>query len=148
MVKKLNSSRKRRISMAEKAAEFILKMEDEKIRFLAAKDVAKRLNKNLILLSPVFFLFQKISLSKYIIREKIYRAYFILEKDQEIPAKNLSERLGFVSPQVFKDEFEKFFCVKPEMYQKIKKENKRSSDITHQPGGVWSPHPVHYSWEV
>lgn len=121
--------------VTEKAVEFILTRSDEDIRDLKAKDVADALNTNLLLLSRAFERFQKISLSKFILREKLHRAYFILREDQDISIPELSRRLGFDATDQFEELFENYICVKPRQFQQIlKQKNKKSAHRYSFPG--------------
>ena len=64
--------------IAEQAVAYILAMEDGQIKNLKPEDVAAAINKNLIFLSWIFKIFCRISPGKYILREKLYRAFFAL----------------------------------------------------------------------
>jgi AraC-like DNA-binding protein len=105
----------------QKAVEYILAITDNEIKNLTANDVAAAINKNIFLLSKTFKKVQKISLSEFIKREKIQRAFYILNTDRKISIIDLSERLGFAAPGQFEKEFQDYFCINPGDYQKIRK---------------------------
>lgn len=113
-------SKKRLDSIIERAADYIVSIKHEKIKTLTAEDVAAKVDKNIIFLSFVFKIVQKLSISNFILREKLHRAYDILEKDQDISILDISEKLGFADVEVFEEEFEKRHWIKPLQFQDIK----------------------------
>jgi AraC-like DNA-binding protein len=114
-------------TIAERAVEEILSTSNEGIKNLDSKEIAAVLKVNKILLSRLFRKDQKMSITGFIQREKIHRAFFIIEKDFSISIPELSERLGFGSPGQFEKAFFDYFCVLPGKYQALKKELKIST---------------------
>lgn len=113
-------SRKSKASMVARAVKYILSANLEKIKTLTAEDVAAEVDKNLMFLSFIFRIVQKISIANFILREKLYRAYEILENDQEISILKLSDKLGFPEAELFEEEFEKYYAIKPILFQELK----------------------------
>ena len=66
------------------------------------------------------------AISEYILREKIYRAYFILRRDTAISIEELSRELGFTQIEDFDFEFERYFAISPENYRNLEHEDHSS----------------------
>lgn len=124
MLKKFRLSGEKNASMIERAAEYILSLKHEKIKSLTAADVAAKVDKNLVFLSLIFKIVRKISLANFILREKLHRAYYILKKDQDISILELSKKLGFPDAEIFEEEFEKYYAIKPILFQEFKERNR------------------------
>lgn len=107
--------------ISEQAIVFILTRNNEELKNLTDVEIAKNIGVNSSFLSNRFKKDQKISLSDFILREKLYRAYFILRKDDEKPIDELSRELGFSNVEDFDSEFEKFFAISPKVYKEIRK---------------------------
>jgi len=120
MLKLLDHAKKRKTSVAERAATYILSLEHEKIKTLTAADVATVVDKNLIFLSFIFRIAQKRSIANFILREKMHRAFSILDKDRDISILKLAEILGFAEAEIFEAEFEKYYAVKPILFQEYR----------------------------
>jgi AraC-like DNA-binding protein len=127
-------TKKKRENITDQAVAFILSGKDEEIRNLTAGDVAAAIQSGLKQLAPVFEKEQKISLPGFIEREKIYRAYFLLNKGMDIAIPELSERLGFASTSDFEKKFEEYVFVKPGEYKKfVKKRRNREQQEVQKP---------------
>ena len=111
-------------SLVEQAVAYIIPLKDEDIRNLTAGGVAAAIQTDLKQLAPAFEKDQKISIPGFIEREKLYRAYFALNKGIDIAIPELSERLGFASVAEFEKEFENYIFVKPDKYKKFVKKRK------------------------
>lgn len=105
--------------IAEEAALYILALGDKQIKNLKPGEVAAAINKNPRLLTLLFRIFYNISPGKYILREKLYRAFFLIETGSTISIPELSERLGFAGVSQFEKEFENFYCITPGRYQEL-----------------------------
>lgn len=109
--------RKRKIP--ERAVDFILSCENEELRNLKVNEVASRIKANRSYLSWSFKDKQNISISNFILREKIYRAMFILDKHHDTSIDELSMMLGFLKVEDFVNEFEKHLAIEPKRYLEI-----------------------------
>lgn len=121
-------------TIAEEAVSYILAMEDGQIKNLKPGDVAAAINKNLMLLSWIFRIFLRISPGKYILREKLYRAFFSIEADSDISVQKLSERLGFAGVTHFEREFENYYCITPGRYRKLMRKSRGIDAVQKGPG--------------
>ena len=119
--------------MIERAVEYILSMGDETIGNLTAADVAAKVEKNLRFFSLVFVIVQKISIANFIHREKLHRAYYILENDYDISILKLAENLGFTEAEVFEAEFEKYYAITPVKFQDLREKNRDSDETKYKP---------------
>ncbi len=107
--------------ISELAAEFILKQSMEELRKLTLAKIAKSLGVSRGYLSRRFKKDQGIMFSKFLLREKLYRAFFILTKVREKPVDELAMDLGFLKVAVFDREFEEFFGIGPGKFRDLKK---------------------------
>ncbi len=111
----------KREKVSERAVGIILTCRDEELSTLRGKDIAEVMGIHPVYLSQRFKIDQKISLSQFINREKIYRAIFILDRDHEISVETLARRLGFPGVENFVNKFESILPIKPEKYQELAK---------------------------
>jgi AraC-like DNA-binding protein len=107
--------------ISEQAIVFILTRNNDELKNLTEVEIANNIGVDSFLLSNRFKKDQKISLPDFILREKLYRAYFILRKNDEKSVDELSRELGFSNVDDFDSEFEKFFAISPNVYKEIRK---------------------------
>lgn len=108
-------------SISNQAVNFILTLENKDLRDLNAEEVAKRIGVKTTNLSRNFKIDQKISLTDFIIREKIYRAIFLLEKNHDLSIEELSNELGFRDVNDFEMTFRSIIAIEPEKYRGLRK---------------------------
>ncbi|UCH95651.1 MAG: helix-turn-helix transcriptional regulator [Candidatus Aminicenantes bacterium] len=113
--------------LSKQAVEFILTRDLEELAYLTGTDVSRNFGANKTYLGQIFEADQHISIDKFILREKLHRAAFILEKGPEITVEELSAKLGFLRTEHFIEEFEKYFAIKPGNYQNLKRQSKNQS---------------------
>lgn len=106
--------------ISEQAIVFILTRNNEELKNLTDVEIAKNIGVKSSFLADKFKKDQKISLTDFILREKLYRAYFILRKNDEKPIDELSRELGFSNVEDFDSEFEKFFAIGAKGYKEIR----------------------------
>lgn len=107
-------------NISDMAVEFILTRRIEELKSLTVEEIARNIGVNRLFLSLSFFVGRKISLSNFILREKMHEAFFILEKDHRIPLDELSRKLGFIRCEDFNMEFEKYFAISPGKFRAIR----------------------------
>ena len=110
-------------NLTEQAASYIFSLRDEELQNLDSRDVAAAIQTDLNQLVPVFEKDQKTSIPNFIEREKVYRAYFLLNKGIDITIPELAKRLGFATIVEFEKSFEKYICIKPGKYKELIKIN-------------------------
>lgn len=114
----------RRKKIPERAVDFILSSKNEDLRDIKVHEVARKIKANRSYLSRAFKKEQRLSITGFISREKVYRALFILDKDQQKPIEELSQELGFNRIEDFVLEFKKHIAIDPVRYRDIKKQAK------------------------
>lgn len=114
----------RKEKIVESAAEFILTRDTEELANLTEEKVAKCIGVNRIHLSRRFKSDRDMTISNFIIREKIWRAYYILSKDNTKKIDELSIELGFQKVEDFNIKFENFLAIKPKDFQDIKEKSR------------------------
>ena len=106
--------------LADRAVEFILTRDTGELRTLTEEKIAKTLEVKSSHLAETFKIQQCIPLDRFITREKIHRAVFILEKDHSISIEALSKKLGFPRLKDFVMEFEHYLLIDPHRYKEIR----------------------------
>ena len=123
MDKKEKKSRKLNTLLSDRAVEYILTRDLEDLGHLDEEQIAQRLRVDLPSLLNTFESHQKITLRRFIIREKIHRALFILDKTPVVSIENLSRQLGFPQTRDFISEFTGYFHVAPDRYRELRAES-------------------------
>lgn len=106
--------------LSQQVVEYILTRDMEELATLSVEKIAKIVHRNRAYLYRKFKSDQKISIRQFILREKMHRTVFILEKDNEISITELSRRLGFLSVERFAREFIKYLAIDPRKYRELK----------------------------
>ena len=105
----------------EKAVEYIISRKNEELKNLTAADVAAAKQTDLKEFAQLFEKEQKIPIPAFIQREKLHRAYFILNKGIDVSIPDLAAQLGFPSTAEFEKEFEGYFLATPEKFKELAK---------------------------
>ena len=111
-------------TLSERVVELILTRNIESLGRLTEEKIAETLEISPTYLLKIFETDQRISLSRFILREKIRRAFFILEKDHTISIEELSRKLGFRQTNDFSREFKKFIAIEPTKFKNLKNKGK------------------------
>jgi AraC-like DNA-binding protein len=111
---------KRNNLLADRAVEFILTRDTKELRTLTEEKIAETLKVKSSHLVRTFKIQQCIPLNRFITREKIHRAVFILEKDHSISIEELSKKLGFPRLNDFVMEFEHYLLIDPRRYKELR----------------------------
>ncbi len=118
------------INLGERVVACILGRKTEELPGLTGAGIAGYFGVDEPYLATTFEREQHISLAQYILREKIYRALFIIEKNHKITDSELAARLGFTEYAVFDREFRKFFLIEPAKYIDLRKK------LPRRPGNI------------
>ncbi len=102
------------------AVEFILSRNIEELASLTQDTLVHHLEVSLSQLLPEFQKDQKITLTRFIIREKMHRAALFLETADSPSIDNLAQLLGFASTPDFCQEFQGYLAIEPEKYWALK----------------------------
>ncbi|MCK4765236.1 MAG: helix-turn-helix transcriptional regulator [Candidatus Aminicenantes bacterium] len=106
-------------NITEQAVKLILSCNDEELKRLRLRDVAKAVDTFAALLYIKFIIEHKITFNRLVEREKIHRAIFYLDENPGLKIEDLSKKLGFPAIPVFEEKFEKYLLVKPERYKRL-----------------------------
>lgn len=112
---------RRKVStLSEQVVKCICACDIEELGSLSEEKIAESLGLCRFSMSKKFETDNKLPISRFILREKMYRSVLVLEKKSQIPINELSRKLGFRSVSHFAREFVKFFAIDPWEYRKIK----------------------------
>jgi AraC-like DNA-binding protein len=106
--------------LSQQVVEYILTRDMEELSTLSGEKIARALHRNRTYLYRRFKLDQNIGVHQFILREKMHRTVFVLEKDNDISITELSRRLGFLSVERFAREFIKYLAIDPRKYRELK----------------------------
>ncbi|MDQ1350043.1 MAG: Helix-turn-helix protein [Acidobacteriota bacterium] len=106
--------------LADRAVEFILTRGIEELAALTEEEIAEKLNVKPSYLLKTFSMQQSLTLKRFITREKIHRAVFIMEKNQAISVEELSNKLGFPRSDDFIMEFQDYLAIDPHRYKELR----------------------------
>lgn len=110
---------KRYSLLIDKAVEFILTRNINELATLTEKKIAENLKVKPSYLQESFKTEQNIALERFITREKIHRAVFILEKNQLLSVEEISGKLGFPRSDDFITEFREYLAIDPHKYKEL-----------------------------
>jgi AraC-like DNA-binding protein len=112
--------RRKVTTLSEQVVQCICACDIEELGSLTEEKIAESLGQCRFSMSEKFEVDHKLPISRFILREKMYRSILMLEKRTQIPINELSRKLGFRSVNQFAREFVKFFAIDPWEYRKIK----------------------------
>ena len=111
---------KKNTFLCDKAVEFILTRDIDELGALTEEKVAETLEVKPSDLAEIFKTHQSITLNHFILREKIFRAVFMLEKNPSISIERLSTQLKFCQIDDFVMEFQNNIFIDPYRYKELK----------------------------
>lgn len=114
-----NSNDNQNGHLCDRVVEYILTRDNEELGGLTEERIAEVLDMSPSELTRKFARHQRIALNRFLIRERIHRAVFIMEKDRSIPVSTLSEKLGFSRSDEFIMEFKNYLAVHPNKYREL-----------------------------
>lgn len=107
--------------LSQRVVRFILTRKDEDLAGLNEKKIADIFDMEQPIISRRFENDIKISINKFISRERIYRAVFAIDRNPDISVIELSVKLGFREYQNFIREFKNLILLTPDRYINIRK---------------------------
>lgn len=110
----------RRNHICEKVVEFILTRRDRDLAVLSKNNIARFFGVEDASLAREFMAGQNMTLDQFILRERLYRAFFLIEKKHRLSGSRLARELGFNSPGIFRREFKNLFLISPDKYIRLK----------------------------
>jgi AraC-like DNA-binding protein len=114
-----NSNDNQNEHLCDRVVEYILTRDNEELGVLTEERIAEVLDIGPSELARKFAKHQRIALNRFLVRERIHRAVFILEKDRSIQVAALSEKLGFSRSDEFVMEFKNYLAVHPNKYREL-----------------------------
>lgn len=105
--------------LIDKAVEFILTRNIDELAALTEKKIADNLKVKPLYLQETFKTGRNIALERFITREKIHRAVFILEKNHVLSIEEISKKLGFPKADDFVMEFREYLAIDPHNYKEL-----------------------------
>ena len=109
--------------ISHRVVEFILTREPDELSTLSREEISAALSLDPVKMIHVFEADQRISLDRFILREKMYRAFFLIEKNHGITIEELAKRMGFLQTSEFAREFETIFLIDPGRYKELVLQN-------------------------
>ena len=109
--------------ISHRVVEFILTRKPEELSMLTGQKIAAALGLDLLIMTRAFESDQHISLDRFIVREKMYRAFFLIEKNHGITIEELAKKMGFLHTCEFAKEFETHFLIDPGKYKELVLQN-------------------------
>lgn len=107
--------------ISPRVVEFILTRELNELSTLTPGKISEALGLNPVEMTLAFESDQHIPLDRFILREKMYRAFFLVEKNHEITIEELAKKTGFHQTHEFAKEFETVFLIDPGKYKELVK---------------------------
>lgn len=111
--------KKRKLS--DRAAEFIVSLNDEELATLKVDALAVNLGVNPSYLSRKFKSDKEMSLNEFITGEKMHRSAILLSKNKKVPVVSLAKKTGFARADYFVILFKNYFGIHPKKYGQLKR---------------------------
>jgi AraC-like DNA-binding protein len=105
--------------ISHRVVEFVLTRKLEELSTLTREEISEALSLDPVKMTRVFESDQHISLDRFIIREKMYRAFFLIERNHGITIEELAKKMGFLQTREFAREFETYFLIDPGKYKEL-----------------------------
>lgn len=107
-------------TLSDRVVMFILGLTMDELGTLTAEKTAQAFDVEMSYLLDQFEKQKRITLQRYITREKIYRAFFKLETNQSDSIESLSSRLGFRRIDEFESEFKNYLYIPPQQFKELR----------------------------
>lgn len=107
--------------LSDRVVHYILSRKTREMSTLNENSIAAAIGVTPAEMLTVFQDEQDITLERFLVREKVHRAIFILDENEEIPITAISETLGFKEIDQFNREFEDYIFVPPLRYRELHK---------------------------
>jgi AraC-like DNA-binding protein len=107
--------------LSDRVVEFVLKCTDEELGTLSVIKLARTFAVSESFLSRQFKFRKKLTIGKFIFRERMFRAASLLQESKYATLKLLAETIGFYDYEYFLRVFKSFHGVSPSHYRNCKK---------------------------
>jgi AraC-like DNA-binding protein len=109
--------------ISRRVVEFVLTRELDELSTLTPEEISEALSLDPVKMTRAFESDQHISLDRFILREKMYRAFFLMGKNHGITIEELAKKMGFLQTREFAAEFETYFLIDPGKYKELVLQN-------------------------
>jgi AraC-like DNA-binding protein len=106
--------------LSERAVDFILSRNIDELAHLTEVGISEVLGANQAVLRRLFRASRRISLARFILREKLHRAVLVMDREPGISVEMLSNKLGFQNSENFSRAFEDYLAIKPTRYKQLR----------------------------
>jgi AraC-like DNA-binding protein len=113
-------------NLGDQVVEYIVSRTLDELRTLTIKDITEHFRVSKMHLIQTFKNQKDITPGKFILREKMYRAAFLMEKDKNVKVREICKMTGFSTSDYFIRVFKKYFGIAPCRYREIR--NKRNKE--------------------
>lgn len=110
---------KEKNNLSNHVVEFILTCPEPMLRELTIGKIIDEFEVSRANLFKQFKTSKPFTINEFINQQKIFRAALLLEKDEELTVKTLSEKMGFCNSEYFIRVFEKYLGITPGRYKKL-----------------------------
>lgn len=124
---------KKKNSLANKVVEFLLTCELDVFETLTIHKITEIFGISRSYLFKEFKNKKAFTLNDFINREKMLRAAALLEKNEKLTIKKISEKFGFCTSEYFIILFEKHFGITPGRYRQLKLKARHKKTASYDP---------------
>jgi AraC-like DNA-binding protein len=117
--------------LADQVTEFILTCDDAAFCKLNVSSIARMFNVDRSHLARKFKANNNYTLCKFIQKEKMGRAASLLSGSSNLTLEQLSKKMGFCTPEYFREVFKKHFGIVPSKYREYKTNKKKDRSLYH-----------------
>lgn len=107
-------------NLSDQVADFIVSCSTERLKDLTVTDITRHFEVSKMHLIQSFKNQKEITPGKFILREKMYRAVSLMEKNKGITVKEVRKIVGFSTSDYFIRVFKKHFGISPCRYRDLK----------------------------
>lgn len=106
--------------ITDQIVQYVMTISDEGLGGLTVSKLAYHFGIDRSKLSREFKKQKKMTLDKFLNKEKMFRAAFLLIADEDTSIKEVSQRIGFCTSEYFVRVFRDYFGVFPERFKELK----------------------------
>jgi AraC-like DNA-binding protein len=111
---------KKKDTLADRVVKFIISRTLEQLGTLTVEETARIFDVETAYLIEQFEKQKRITLKRYITREKIHRAFFKLEVNHSDSIESIANRLGFRRIAEFETEFQNYLFIPPRQFKELR----------------------------
>lgn len=115
--------------ISDKIVQYVMSVQDEQLAGLTVSKLAYQFDIDRSKLSREFKKQKKMTLDKFLNKEKMFRAAFLLISDDETSIKEVSQRIGFCTSEYFIRVFRDYFGVVPRRFKELKAQVSELKDV-------------------